>query len=149
MLRLRKGAHNKRLRRCGNCGQMASHNARSCRAQPCDTVEATRSQARNQNPARNRDQPRARGARRLETPEPERRARRRQLQREIDEQVIHSYDDEFPVPASTIGPGWWLEDQSSELSSVHGFTDASEGDDQMQEIGSTIVVEPRIRVQEH
>lgn len=34
--RLRKGASKKKLRRCGNCSQMSSHNARSCRAQPCD-----------------------------------------------------------------------------------------------------------------
>ena len=42
-----------------------------------------------------------------------------------------------------IGPGWWLEDQSLELSSVPGFTDADEED-----VGSTIVVEPYIRIQE-
>jgi hypothetical protein len=37
-VRLRKGASKKQPRRCGNCGEMTNHNARSCRAQPCDTV---------------------------------------------------------------------------------------------------------------
>jgi hypothetical protein len=35
--RLRKGQYRREKRRCGNCGQLAHHNARSCRAQPCDT----------------------------------------------------------------------------------------------------------------
>ena len=37
--RLRKGAFAKPERRCGNCGQLATHNARSCRAQPCENDE--------------------------------------------------------------------------------------------------------------
>jgi hypothetical protein len=37
-VRLRKGALKKQPRRCGNCGEMTNHNARSCRAQPCDII---------------------------------------------------------------------------------------------------------------
>lgn len=28
----------KQARKCGNCDEMTHHNARSCRAQPCDTI---------------------------------------------------------------------------------------------------------------
>jgi hypothetical protein len=38
IVRLRKGASKKQARRCGNCKEMTNHNARSCRAQPCDTI---------------------------------------------------------------------------------------------------------------
>jgi hypothetical protein len=45
-VRLRKGASKKQPRRCGNCGEMTSHNARSCRAQPCDTIATVVERAR-------------------------------------------------------------------------------------------------------
>jgi len=35
-VRIRKGQKHRKKRRCGNCGQLATHNARTCRAQPCD-----------------------------------------------------------------------------------------------------------------
>jgi hypothetical protein len=34
--RIRKGQYARKKRRCGNCSQLATHNSRSCRAQPCD-----------------------------------------------------------------------------------------------------------------
>ena len=34
--RIRKGQYARKKRRCGNCGQLATHNSRSCRAQPAD-----------------------------------------------------------------------------------------------------------------
>jgi hypothetical protein len=36
--RLRKGASKKQLRKCGNCDELSSDNARSCRAQPSDII---------------------------------------------------------------------------------------------------------------
>jgi hypothetical protein len=38
-VRIRNGQHHYKERRCGNCGQLTRHNARTCRAQPCDTLE--------------------------------------------------------------------------------------------------------------
>jgi ribosomal protein S27AE len=42
--RIRKGQYRREKRRCGNCGELAHHNARSCRAQPCDVTQQSQAQ---------------------------------------------------------------------------------------------------------
>lgn len=62
-----------------------------------------------------------------------RRTRNRQLQTEINEQLASTYDD-IVVPASTVGPGWWLIEDNSDGQQIDG---------QDSDEYSSIVVEPR------